>query len=92
MTSKIEFVAGGLAVDDRGSLKFINDFALAGYKRFYVVENHKQGFIRAWHGHKHEAKATPKPQNPYKFSACKINTNQNKHMSVSILFSHAFSG
>jgi dTDP-4-dehydrorhamnose 3,5-epimerase len=54
---KIEFIQGGLAVDDRGSLKFINDFHLAGYKRFYVVENHKQGFIRAWHGHKHEAKA-----------------------------------
>lgn len=57
MTEKVEFVAGGLAVDDRGSLKFINDFALAGYKRFYIVENHRQGFIRAWHGHKHEAKA-----------------------------------
>ncbi len=54
---KLEFLPGGLAVDDRGSLKFINDFSLAGYKRFYVVENHKQGFIRAWHGHKHEAKA-----------------------------------
>ncbi len=54
---KLEFLPGGLAVDDRGSLKFINDFSLAGYKRFYVVENHKQGFIRAWHGHKQEAKA-----------------------------------
>jgi dTDP-4-dehydrorhamnose 3,5-epimerase len=54
---KLEFLPGGLAVDDRGSLKFINDFSLDGYKRFYVVENHKQGFIRAWHGHKHEAKA-----------------------------------
>ncbi len=54
---KLEFLPGGLAVDDRGSLKFINDFSLAGYKRFYVVENHKQGFVRAWHGHKHEAKA-----------------------------------
>jgi dTDP-4-dehydrorhamnose 3,5-epimerase-like enzyme len=57
MSEKLEFLDGGLAVDDRGSLKFINEFSLANYKRFYVVENHRQGFIRAWHGHKHEAKA-----------------------------------
>ena len=25
-------------------------------KRFYQVENHRQGFIRAWHGHKKEGK------------------------------------
>jgi dTDP-4-dehydrorhamnose 3,5-epimerase len=49
-------IAGGLAVDDRGSLSFINDFDFAGVKRFYLVSNHRQGFIRAWHGHKKEAK------------------------------------
>lgn len=48
---------GGSAVDDRGALKFINDFTLSGYRRFYVVENHSKGFVRAWHGHKKEAKA-----------------------------------
>ena len=57
MREKIEFQAGGLATDDRGSLKFINDFDLAEFKRFYVVENHARGFVRAWHGHKFEAKA-----------------------------------
>jgi dTDP-4-dehydrorhamnose 3,5-epimerase-like enzyme len=47
---------GGIAVDDRGSLSFVNDFDFSEVKRFYVVENHEQGFIRAWHGHKHESK------------------------------------
>ncbi len=47
---------GGLAVDDRGAVSFVNEFDFNGVKRFYVVENHKQGFIRAWHGHKIEAK------------------------------------
>lgn len=54
---KIEFIPGGRAVDDRGGLSFINDFPLSEFKRFYVVNNHQQGFVRAWHGHKHEAKA-----------------------------------
>ena len=50
-------IKGGKAVDDRGTLSFINDFSLSGFKRFYTVENHEQGFIRAWHGHMKESKA-----------------------------------
>lgn len=53
---KTELIQGGLAVDDRGSVTFINDFNFEGVKRFYQVENHKIGFIRAWHGHKKEGK------------------------------------
>lgn len=47
---------GALAVDDRGAVSFVNDFDFAGVKRFYAVENHAAGFVRAWHGHRHEAK------------------------------------
>ena len=47
---------GGKAIDDRGSLTFVNDFDFKGVKRFYVVENHQKGFVRAWHGHKKEGK------------------------------------
>ena len=54
--SKPVLIAGGLAADDRGELGFVNDFHFTGVKRFYTVANHRQGFIRAWHGHKREAK------------------------------------
>jgi dTDP-4-dehydrorhamnose 3,5-epimerase len=47
---------GGLGVDDRGLVAFVNGFAFEGVKRFYMVSNHRQGFIRAWHGHRKEAK------------------------------------
>jgi dTDP-4-dehydrorhamnose 3,5-epimerase len=49
-------INGGLAVDDRGEIVFVNDFHFEAVKRFYMVSNHKQGFIRAWHAHKREAK------------------------------------
>ena len=49
-------IKGGIAVDDRGSLRFVNDFDFQGVKRFYQVENHRRGFIRAWHGHLKEGK------------------------------------
>ena len=49
-------VRGGIAVDDRGDVSFVNDFNFAGVQRFYMVANHRRGFVRAWHAHKKEGK------------------------------------
>jgi dTDP-4-dehydrorhamnose 3,5-epimerase len=49
-------IKGALVTDDRGEVGFVNDFDFADVKRFYVVSNHAAGFIRAWHGHRREAK------------------------------------
>jgi len=49
-------LSGGVFADDRGFLRFVNDFDFSKVKRFYQVENHKKGFIRAWHGHHKEGK------------------------------------
>ncbi len=55
-SDKPVLIEGGLSVDDRGILAFCNDFKFDDVKRFYIVQNHRSGFIRAWHGHKHEVK------------------------------------
>ena len=49
-------MVGGVAVDDRGTLSYVNDFDFAGVKRSYLVSNHVRGFVRAWHAHRREAK------------------------------------
>lgn len=49
-------LAGDVAVDDRGKVTFVNDFDFKDVKRFYMVENHRANFVRAWHGHKKEGK------------------------------------
>lgn len=49
-------IEGARAVDDRGSVSFVNDFNFADVRRWYVVTNHRQGFVRAWHAHRREAK------------------------------------
>lgn len=54
--NEVKIMSGGVAVDDRGSVCFVNDFDFTNVKRFYQVENHRKGFIRAWHGHKKEGK------------------------------------
>lgn len=55
---KPELYSGGLATDDRGLLTFNDafDFQRAGIRRFYMIQNHCAYGIRAWHGHKKEAK------------------------------------
>ena len=54
--SLTKLINGGVSVDDRGSVRFVNDFNFDGVKRVYKGENHYKGFIRAWHGHKKEGK------------------------------------
>jgi dTDP-4-dehydrorhamnose 3,5-epimerase len=56
MTDEPRLIDGGLAVDDRGSVSFVNAFAFDEVKRCYTVRNHAAGFVRAWHGHRHEGK------------------------------------
>lgn len=49
-------IEGGVAVDDRGFLQFANTFNFENVKRFYCVTNFSETIIRAFHGHKNEAK------------------------------------
>ena len=51
-----KLIPGNIAIDDRGELGFVNEFGFEGVKRFYIVSNHRQGFIRAWHAHRNESK------------------------------------
>lgn len=53
---KPHLIEGGLAVDDRGQVTFVNDFDFKDIKRCYMVENFSTDVIRAWHGHQKEAK------------------------------------
>ena len=72
MTDKISFVGGGLSVDDRGRLRFCNDFDMTPVKRLYVVSNHAPQFIRAWHAHKNETKFAYVASGSALFGAVKV--------------------
>ena len=73
MTSEeVRLMTGDLAVDDRGTVSFVNDFDFAGVKRFYMVENHCAGFVRAWHAHRRESKYVTVVQGAAIVAAVKI--------------------
>ena len=56
MSKKPYVINGGIAVDDRGEIVFVNEFDFESVKRFYMVTNHRAGLVRAWHAHKQEGK------------------------------------
>lgn len=49
-------IEGGISVDDRGTVSFVNGFPFKNIKRFYRVENFSTDVVRAFHGHKKEGK------------------------------------
>ena len=53
---KPKIFQGGISFDKRGSVSYNNSLELKKIKRFYIVQNKKNNFVRAWHGHKLEAK------------------------------------
>jgi dTDP-4-dehydrorhamnose 3,5-epimerase len=56
MKNEITRIPGGMSIDDRGQVAYVNGFDFGGVKRFYMVSNHASGFVRAWHAHKEEGK------------------------------------
>lgn len=51
---KPTIIKGNHHQDERGIIKFNNDFNALGIKRVYSIENANTAFIRAWQGHKIE--------------------------------------
>ena len=85
-----QVIEGGLGVDDRGEVGFVNGFNFEKVKRFYWVSNHKSGFIRAWHAHKREAKYVTVIQGAALIGAVEID-DWNKPSKDSKVWRYTFS-
>jgi len=77
-------IEGGLAVDDRGQVTFVNSFDFEGVKRFYMVANHAAGFVRAWHAHRHESKYVFVPQGSALVGAVRIDNWENPSKDLEV--------
>ncbi len=69
---KPEIFQGGISFDKRGSVSYNNSLKIKKVKRFYIVQNKKNNFVRAWHGHKVEAKYILCIKGKIKVSAVRI--------------------
>lgn len=83
---EIKIINGGLATDDRGTVRFVNDFNFENVKRFYQVQNHRRGFIRAWHGHQFEGKYVYVAKGSALVSAVPLDLMISKNIDTSKVF------
>jgi len=51
-----KIIKGGTFSDERGQIRFVNDFHFNDVKRFYLIKNLSTETIRAWQGHQFEKK------------------------------------
>jgi dTDP-4-dehydrorhamnose 3,5-epimerase len=56
MALKPTIIKGGTFSDDRGSMRFVNDFKFTDVKRFYFIKHPNTTFVRAWQAHQFEKK------------------------------------
>jgi dTDP-4-dehydrorhamnose 3,5-epimerase-like enzyme len=85
VTNEPRVIEGGLSVDDRGEVGFVNGFDFPSIKRFYTVANHREGFVRAWHAHKHEHKYATVLTGAALFGVVAVDNwdTPSKHLTVS---------
>jgi dTDP-4-dehydrorhamnose 3,5-epimerase-like enzyme len=51
-----KIISGGNFSDNRGTISYVNDFSFKDIERFYIISNSEEKPIRAWQGHKLDAK------------------------------------
>lgn len=56
MIEKPTIIKGGIFSDERGSMRFVNDFRFDDVKRFYFIKHPDTSVVRAWQGHQFEKK------------------------------------
>ncbi|MBA4408492.1 MAG: hypothetical protein C0397_03605 [Odoribacter sp.] len=56
MKEKPKIIEGGIFSDDRGTMRFVNDFRFDDIKRFYFIKHPDTSVVRAWQGHQFEKK------------------------------------
>lgn len=82
MIAKI--IQGGNFLDHRGSISYVNDFSFKGIERFYIISNSDENPIRAWQGHKLDAKNFYCVSGAFKIHFVKIDNWENPSKDLRI--------
>jgi len=52
--ASVEIIKGGISLDARGHIRFVNEFDMSSVKRFYIIKNSDTELIRGWRAHRVE--------------------------------------
>jgi dTDP-4-dehydrorhamnose 3,5-epimerase-like enzyme len=80
----IEIIKGGVAKDNRGQIRFVNDFDMSEVKRFYIIKNADTEFVRGWRAHRIEQRWFYVLTGSFEIYIIKINDWEQPSMDLSI--------
>lgn len=85
---KPKVIQGGKFADYRGSISFVNDFSFSDIERFYIISNSFENPVRAWQGHKLDAKNFYCLTGSFKIHFIKIDDweNPSKDLIIETIF------
>lgn len=79
-----KIIQGGNFSDHRGTISFVNDFSFNDIERFYIITNSDENPIRAWQGHKLDAKNFYCLSGSFKIHFVKIDDWENPSKDLTI--------
>ena len=77
-------IQGGNFSDHRGTISYVNDFSFKDIERFYIISNSDDNPIRAWQGHKLDAKNFYCINGSFKIHFVKIDNWENPSKDLNI--------
>ena len=83
-----KIIQGGNFSDHRGTISYVNDFKFTDIERFYIIGNSEENPIRAWQGHKLDAKNFYCLSGSFNIHFVKIDNWENpaKELTVETIF------
>ncbi|MDX6182219.1 WxcM-like domain-containing protein [Flavobacterium sp. Fl-77] len=83
-----KIIQGGSFSDHRGTISYVNDFSFKDIERFYIISNSDENPIRAWQGHKLDAKNFYCLNGSFKIHFIKIDNwdNPSKDLRIETIF------
>ena len=77
-------IQGNISRDQRGVLKYNNDFDLTEIKRLYIIQNDSKNIIRGWQGHKIEQRWFTSISGIFKINLIEIDNWEKPSKSLEI--------
>lgn len=82
---KVDLIKGGVHKDERGVIRFVNDFDLLHVRRFYHIHHSSINIIRAWQGHQIESKWFHCTKGAFVIKVIQIDNWENPSKKLEIL-------
>lgn len=82
--ASVEIIKGGISLDTRGQIRFVNEFDMSSVKRFYIIKNSDTKLIRGWRAHRVEQRWFYVLSGSFELNIVKIDNWTNPSIDLTI--------